>query len=75
MSELIGIVGATLVLGAFISNQLNLWSNKNWRYDFVNLVGSLLLVVYSLITVSYIFMIINLVWATFSLRDLIIRSK
>lgn len=74
MSELIGIAGATLVLGAFISNQLNLWTNKNWRYDLVNFVGSALLVAYSLITVSYVFLIINLVWATFSLRDLIIRN-
>lgn len=66
---LIGTLGAFLILVAFIMNQFHYWNGEDLVYDFVNLVGSALLVVYAIILSSYPFVILNLVWATVSLRD------
>ncbi len=72
---LIGSFGAFLILFAFIMNQLHKWQEDYLIYDLVNLIGSLLLVIYAFILSSYPFLILNLVWLGLSLRDVIIDLR
>ena len=72
---IIGTTGATLILLAFIMNQLHYWKGEDLIYDFVNLLGSGLLVVYAIILSSYPFMVLNFVWALVSLRDCVIDIR
>lgn len=71
----IGIIGATIILIAFIMNQLEKWKSDYLIYDLFNFIGGLFLIIYAIILVSYPFIILNLVWAIFSLRDIFIDLK
>jgi hypothetical protein len=64
---IIGITGATIVLIAFILNQLGKLSSDSVVYDAANFVASVLLFMYSLETMAVPFLITNTVWGLFSL--------
>jgi len=72
---IIGALGATLILIAFILNQLNKWEKTDMSYDLVNLIGSILLIIFSYLISAWPFIILNSVWAVVSLRDVIIDLK
>jgi hypothetical protein len=71
---IIGIIGAGMVLLAFIMVQTKKWSSESFQFDLVNLVGSAILVVYGILLNSIPFVILNTVWAAFSLKDVIRRK-
>jgi hypothetical protein len=73
MEVIVGTIGAALVLFAFILNQMNIIKNDNILYDFINFVGSLLLVIYAAMTGSIPFIILNSVWGLFSLKDVLFK--
>lgn len=68
----IGASGALLILIAFFMNQTGRWKNDYLIYDFINLVGSGLLMAYAILLVSYPFMVLNLIWMIVSLRDVVL---
>lgn len=69
--SLLGAFGAALILLAFIFNQLRVWREDYFIYDFANFVGGLMMVVYALLISSFPFAVLNGVWALVSLRDCI----
>jgi hypothetical protein len=71
LETIIGVAGASLILIAFVLNQFGKWSKDSFSYDLVNASGSLLLIVYAYLLVSYPFMILNGVWFLVSVRDLV----
>lgn len=68
---LIGIMGMTLVLMAFMLNNVNKWKSSDFMYDFTNLVGSASLAYYAFSLKSYPFLIVNSIWGIISLKDVI----
>lgn len=66
-----GIIGATIILIAFLLNQTHIWSEEYFIYDFCNFVGSTLLIIYAVFLDSTPFIILNSVWAFVSLKDMI----
>jgi len=70
-TTLIGVVGAGIILILFLLNQFNKLKNNNFWYDFGNFVGSALLCVYAYLLGSIPFLILNFIWAVFSLRDVL----
>jgi hypothetical protein len=75
MTEIIGTLGATIILVAFLLNQSEKLKNSDFRYDFMNLVGSAFLIAYAVILGSIPFIILNTVWGLVSLKDLIKKNK
>lgn len=75
IANIFGIVGAAIILVAFILNQTNKLSNDNFYYDLLNFVGSFLLVIYAIVTGAIPFLILNSVWAVASLRDVIFKDR
>ncbi|MEK7644324.1 MAG: hypothetical protein AAB390_03425 [Patescibacteria group bacterium] len=73
--NLIGTSGATVILVAFILNQLGFWKSNSLKYDAVNFIGGVLLVFYAFKIDSYPFAVLNGVWALVSLRDVFIDIK
>lgn len=69
--SIIGIIGAFLVLIAFILEQRHVWKNDDLIYDAVNLLGSSMLIVYGLLIHGYPFVALNGVWAAVSARDVV----
>lgn len=71
MTNIIGIIGAGLLLVSFMLNQLHKLSRDSTVYDLINFLGALLLVIYALDIGSYPFAILNGVWTLVSLRDIL----
>lgn len=64
MVLLIGLAGMSFILLGFILNELSKKINTNTReYNIINLIGAGLLVYYSIIIISWPFLILNSVWA------------
>jgi len=75
LTTLIGIIGATLILLAFLFEQTNVWKNSDLSYDLMNFIGSAFLVVYGVLIGAYPFVVLNSVWMIFSLRDVFLDLK
>lgn len=65
----LGILGMAAILIAFLMEQRHKWSGDDLIYDFTNFVGSFLLVVYGLSGRAWPFVILNTIWALYSLKD------
>ncbi len=68
---LMGIAGMILVLIGFFMVQSHRWSLDSIRYDIINLIGSVLLVFYSIAGKVWPFVILNGIWAIYSLKDVL----
>jgi hypothetical protein len=68
--DLVGIVGAALILLGFYRISIGRWSNKSFWYELDNLVGATCLVIYQLHHHAYISVIVNIIWAIISFRGL-----
>lgn len=70
-TTIIGSIGGLLLIVPFLLNQFNIWSNTDWKYDFVNALASIFLLAYAILLESPIFFVINTIWATVSTKDII----
>jgi hypothetical protein len=70
LSQLISIVGAALVLGAFAALQFRVTAPTGLWYLVANVVGSGLLAVAAAIEGLWAFVVLNTVWGLVSLRSL-----
>jgi hypothetical protein len=68
---IIGIIGATIILMAFLFNQFGRWANESRAYDVANVLGSGFLMYYAYLLESWPFLVLNAVWLIVSLRDVI----
>lgn len=68
----IGTIGGLMILAPFLLNQFDVWSNDDWKYDFVNAIGSVFLVIYAVLLESPVFFVLNAIWAIVSIKDVII---
>jgi hypothetical protein len=68
---LFGVIGTMLILFAFFMNQSGRWKASSRRYDIVNMIGSLILVIFALETNSLPFLILNSVWFAIAFRDVV----
>jgi hypothetical protein len=69
-NTIIGIIGGTIVLIAFLLNNSKRLSNDSVIYDALNFVGCVLLMWYALLLNSIPFAILNTVWGVVSLWDI-----
>jgi len=68
---IIGFIGALVLMVAVIMNQLGRWQTNDFEYDFINLIGSAILAVYSWQIASYPLLVLFVVWAVFSAKDVL----
>ncbi len=73
--DIFGSIGAIIALIAFILIQTDRLKNSDFTYDFLNFLSGFILAIYAYIIASLPFLIINLVWASFSLFDLIFKDR
>jgi hypothetical protein len=71
----IGVLGALLILGCFVANELNAVNSHSFIYDAGNVLGSVLLIAYAYLIGSWPFLVLNLIWALVALRDLFSSEK
>ena len=68
---LFGVFGTGLILLAYVMNQRGHWPNTSKKYDVVNMIGSLMLVIFAITTDSLPFIILNGVWFAIAFRDVV----
>ncbi|MBT3720793.1 hypothetical protein HN789_02580 [archaeon] len=73
--DVIGFFGMSLILFAFIMNQIKKWHEDDLIYDIFNAVGGVIMVVYAYLIKGYPFLVLNFIWAIVSIRDVIIGLK
>lgn len=71
MDQLVSAVGAALILGAFWALQTGRMTPQQPVYQVVNLVGAGLLATAALMTESWAFVVLNVVWAAVALWALV----
>ena len=74
---LLGILGMILILIGFFGVQTHKMNQDALSYDILNFLGSALLVYYGVIGHAWPFVILNSVWALYSLKDIVsdVRHK
>lgn len=68
--QIIGGVGAFLVLLGFYRTSIGRWTSRSFWYELDNLVGALLLVIYGVQLHAFMAVVINVVWAIVAFRGL-----
>ncbi len=67
---ILGIIGMIFILLSFLLNQLHIWKQDMLIYDVCNAIGSILLIVYAYVDAVWPFVILNAVWAAYSIKDI-----
>lgn len=68
--NIIGAVGAFLILLGFYRTSIGKWKNKSFIYELDNLVGAVFLVIYQFHYSAYISVTVNVIWAIIAFRGL-----
>ena len=71
MLQIVSVVGALAILGAYVANQFGLVGPQNVSYSVLNFVGSAVLTVIAVIEVQWGFILLEAVWALVSLWGII----
>jgi len=66
----IGAAGASLILFGFYRTSIGRWTNKSFWYELDNIIGPLLMIVYSTHFGAYVSIIINCIWIAVAFRGL-----
>ena len=69
--QLISVLGAVAILGAYIANQFRLIGPSNMSYAVLNFIGSTVLAVIAVIEVQWGFILLEVVWGLVSLWGII----
>lgn len=73
MTTLIGVLGASLILSAFVGGELKRFTSESVWYDILNMLGSAALLYYAYLLDSWPFMLLNAVWLLFAAKDMVRR--
>jgi len=71
MEQIISIVGAVLILGAYAAHQYGWLDRTHASYHWLNFVGSALLAVVAFLAAQWGFVLLEGAWAAFSVPPLI----
>jgi len=71
MLQIISVLGALAILGAYVANQFCLIGPSNMSYSVMNFIGSAVLAVIAVIEAQWGFLLLEAVWALVSLWGII----
>ena len=71
MLQIISVLGALAILGAYVANQFRLIGPSNMSYSVMNFIGSAVLAVIDVIEVQWGFILLEAVWTLVSLWGII----
>ena len=70
VTDVVGMVGALIILFAFYKNTVGDWYADQETYLFLNVIGSVLLVGVAITARQWHFVLLNLWWAGIALRKM-----
>jgi hypothetical protein len=72
---LISLLGASFILIPFLLMKLNYLNEKDLYFNLLNFIGALLLTISAYLLDSLAFLILNIIWAMFALKDIFKQIK
>ena len=75
MEQVISVMGALMILGAYAANQRGWMHRTDWLYNATNLVGSIILTVVAWRAEQWGFVLLDGVWAILSVPPLWVRAR
>lgn len=75
MAQILQVIGALLILAAFVAVQLGRMRTDGLAYLWLNLVGSIVLAGLALAGSQWGFLLLEGVWACVSARSLLVRPR
>jgi hypothetical protein len=69
--NLIGILGAALILFGFWRISIGRWTGKSFWYELDNMLGAVFILIYQVHYRVYISVIINIIWAIVAFRGVV----
>jgi hypothetical protein len=70
MLQILGVIGALLILAPFAASQMGRLGTLTWTYQLMNLLGSTALAVVAVVESQYGFILLESVWAAMSVVGL-----
>jgi hypothetical protein len=70
MFEVIGAIGASLLLFSFYRTSIGKWSGKSIWFELDNLVAAACMITYAISKDAYISIVLNIIWAFVAIRGL-----
>ena len=71
--DLLGFLGMTLLLSAFLLNQLKIFASDSLAYHIFNFIGAYILSYYAYMLGNTPFLVLEFVWGSFALYQLIVK--
>jgi hypothetical protein len=71
----LGILGSILLLFGFYRVNSGRWTNKSFWYEFDNITGAGLIILYQVHYHAYVSVIVNLIWAGVAVAGLSVFAK
>ncbi len=68
--NILGIIGAVLILLGYYRTSIGKWKNKSFWYELDNLVGAVFLITYQIHYHAYISVMVNVIWAVIAFTGL-----
>lgn len=68
--EVIGWVGAVLIVGAYSLNIFGVWKTSSLQYILCNLIGGFFFVINTFVHTAYPSMIVNIIWVIIAVSAL-----
>ncbi len=59
----LGILGSILLLFGFYRANSGKWTNRSFWYEFDNIFGAILIIIYQVHYHAYVSVVVNLIWA------------
>lgn len=75
MIDILGIVGAFLLLLAYFMATTKHWQTHSLQYQLSNLGAAILLIIYSYFKTAYVHVGINIVWASVAIVGLVFIAE
>jgi len=73
--DILGAIGATLLLVAYFMATTKRWQTHTLQYQLSNLGAAVLLIIYSFAKTAYVHVVINIVWASVAIVGLIFINE
>lgn len=71
----LGILGTILLLFGFYRVNIGKWNDKSFWFEFDNLLGAILIIIYQLYYQAYVSVVANAIWGAIALCGLIVFIK
>ena len=73
--EIIGWIGAVLVIGAYCLNMYGYWKSDSLPYVICNIIGAVFFIINTFVHKAYPSMIVNIVWVIIPVIALFKKKK